>query len=268
MKTIVLVALAAITAAFASCKNQETKVSDSLKTKNADTSETVNEKMPVPLIYDMNKLNSKFPEVMVLPLNTDSVFESKSYIANSEEGGAILHSLEVEFLSQNIVENDIYREAYWDFDAFFKIDSIKSTGTYEAWVEKGDIGMTLYSSAFPIAKLKTDENQTSMFLWAMTASTMDACPYADGTSIFLTSVKDGAVMFCTPVAISRSGGDAPYFSETILKTTISKDKVFKINYKSVEGGDTDEDGNEMIDSTMTIHVGRIIDGKFALETKK
>ena len=215
--------------AVVSCDNKEADKKNNQK----DTTDTLGDKA----IYEDNVLVSVFTEYNKLPYNADSAFITK---VSEDEKFQSLSSAEVEMLFKSYKEMNITMGAEYDISNFFKIDSLKTSGKYEEYVESLDIGMMKESVARAAHRIKIDEN-TELLTWYLTYSTYEACPYASGTMMFATIMYYGQFGEGIVLADQMGAGDPPSTMSRSLVGKINQNGKIELNLVQ-ENGDEDENG--------------------------
>jgi len=189
-------------------------------------------------IQSQFKVFDKFPYVM------DSLFFQKLENSNPNPfPGEIIAAL-----SQNHQSASMFGGPEYDIKICIQIDSIKQFSDYDAWVSTSDIGMVVESDAYPLHQITFDNNITG-YTWFIRYSTTDACPFGQGTIVFLTLVSDNNVLACTQIADQSGGADAPYWSDNTVYGKLTKQLQISGTKTMRSGGDMDENGNDIVEQS-------------------
>ncbi|NOQ71233.1 MAG: hypothetical protein GQ574_04495 [Crocinitomix sp.] len=187
-----------------------------------------------------------------LPINVDTNFVN----AIDFEQKSIQTSLSFEngrYLGARLLENAPTGNATYNIEVFCKIDSLKSEGEYEDYVNNLDIGMMQVAEAFVEGLIEIDSSKL-ILLWSITFSTYEACPYASGSLVFGTLLHNYEVQNTMLLAEVSGGGDPPSWGETRISTSISKTLEMKTNSIN-QYGDSDEGEVETIAESYLTEIG-------------
>lgn len=91
-----------------------------------------------------------------------------------------------------------------------RFDSVKKSGNLEQYLNSLQIGMTKEAKMFSYKNLKIGD--IDFKLWGVSALSLEACPYSNEKILFLSSIKDGKVQSCVPVAFQNDWSDAPFWA--------------------------------------------------------
>jgi hypothetical protein len=188
----------------------------------------VNENIPV------QKLITLFKNELTLPFAVDSGFLAK------EKFGDSLGTGEVQLLTGNWFKHELVEPMEYEIKEFYKIDSIKVTGTYPSWSEKLDIGMTKYANAYAIGKIKLTDN-VELLVWAFKMSSYEACPWSSETSVYFTIIKYSAMGESFILGETFGTGDAPVWMTRDIYGTLDAAGTLDLKYKQIND---DADGTE------------------------
>ncbi len=150
--------------------------------------------------------------------------------ADSLFGGNVLKQEEFNFLSQNLIIPDTILSETQGISYFKLIDSLKSYGLYESYLENIDLGMIKEATAFGCDTLY-QENGEEYVLWGIRYSSFEACPFYFGTDIYITKIKDKKVLFTVLAGQKFGAGDAPMSYKSTLTANIN-DKLIAYSYSS------------------------------------
>jgi hypothetical protein len=246
----VLVLSSAFTVNLSSCggKKEEGNKSDTAKTDGA-------------AVYKMSPeteaLAAKFPESNAFPFVADTVLAGRKMTDS-------LNTAEVKLLAAKWFSHDLVREAGYSLDEFYKIDSVKATGTYAKWCDELEIGNTKYSDVYPVNKLKLN-NETWVLIWEHKSASYEACPYFSSTDFYFTIVYKGVIGESFRLAEFMSAGDPPVSTMRHVTGKLYQDGKVEINVDEVN--DEDMDAPE-VESVKQQYVFAIADGKVAMKMEK
>ncbi|MDX2173187.1 MAG: hypothetical protein SFY56_08710 [Bacteroidota bacterium] len=148
-----------------------------------------------------------------------------------------LKTYEVRKLSNKFIKNNFSKKCQYSIEQFYKIDSIKENGDYKSWKHQTEIGEIINAEAYPIYKIKIDENNYLLF-WMLQESTAEACPYSWLRSVFVTVIFNNKIKETILFAEHMGSGDAPVSYDKKITGSISKDLTFYL--ESREELDEDE----------------------------
>lgn len=209
--------------------------------KSADSSAVVNQ--------SLNKLSGFFKKELPLPFFADSAFLAQHNFGDS------LSSSEIRMLTENSFKSTEDNGMDYELREFYKIDSVKATGTYKKWCEKLDIGMTKYSNAYAIGKINV--NGTSCLVWAFSQSSYEACPWSSGTKIYLTPANN-TIGESFLLAESFGAGDAPVSMHRETFGKLNPDgKIFQATEEENDDADATESEVTLSDAEYLLKEGRI-----------
>lgn len=183
------------------------------------------------------KLSAIFKKELTLPLNIDSVFLAQEHLGDS------LGTNEIKLLTINSFQTDSNNGMTYELGEFYKIDSIKASGTYAKWCETLDIGMTKHSNAYAIGKIVIDKN-IPLLVWAFTHSSYEACPWSSGTSVFCTILNPNETGESFLLGESFGAGDAPVSMRRETYGTLNTNGSLTLNTKEVND-DADASESEL-----------------------
>lgn len=175
-----------------------------------------------------------------------------------------LGTKEIKELTAHCSKLSIARGMEYDLAEFYKIDSVKTTGTYASWCDSLTIGNTKYSNAYALSKTRADAN-TTLLLWALVQSSYEACPFSSVWDAYVTVIYKGEIKETFQLAEYASFGDPPVSSQREVKGTIDKDLSITINV--YEENDEDMDQPE-ISVTRENYVFAIKEGQLSKVSEK
>jgi len=199
-------------------------------------------KDPFPIPASFSKYHKLFKPLDKLPYVIDSIF-FENYTKETPEP---LNGEAIEILSKNFKSPEIMSSGEYSIKSFLFIDSLRQKKAYEAFLSKGELGQTINADAYPLHVFNLN-GEIKVYTWFIKHSTESACPYGEGTEIFMTFVKDNKVLHSSQIAEESSGSDAPYWGTDEYYTTVNNKQEFKMLHISKSGGE-EEDGKEKEES--------------------
>lgn len=221
---------------------------------DSDTTKTDTVVVIPNITIDVPSLLAKYPAVSAVPFNQDSAYLAEMEMSDS----AKLRADEVRFLSFNFVESDLSYSGKSSIDDALFFDSLKTAGGYESYVEVLDIGMMKDANAYAAQHIALDDS-TGLLLWYVDFGTYEACPYFSGKTLYASVFRNNEVKSCTLIGESSGGGDAPYWSETQILFSVENGKMIATKTDR-NGGDTDEEGNDIVSESLVTYELVIVDG--------
>lgn len=203
---------------------------------------------------NVNSLLAKYTIHASAPLLLDTTYLAEMELNDS----ALLSADEIRFLSYNFVENDLSYSGKSSIDDALFFDSLKAAGGYEGYVEVLDLGMMKDANAYAAQKVTLDDT-TSLLLWYVDFGTYEACPYFSGKTLYASIFRNNEVRASTLIGENSGGGDAPYWSETMTSFSI-ENGTMKTVKTDRNGGETDEEGNELVSESTVTYELRIVNG--------
>jgi hypothetical protein len=195
-----------------------------------------------------NKLSGLFKKELSLPFIVDSAFLANGHFGDS------LGTNEIQMLTENSFKSD--NGMGYQLSEFYKIDSVKATGTYAKWCEKLDIGMTKYANAYGIGKINV--NGTLFLVWAFTQSSYEACPWSSGTSVYLTTVNTNSMGESFLLGETYGAGDAPVSMHRETFAKLNPDgKIFQATEEENDDADATESELTVSDAERIVKDGKI-----------
>jgi hypothetical protein len=221
-----------------------------------DTTQTDTTAVAVPNIdIDESALLAKYTGVS-LPFAQDSAYLDDMAMAESSK----LTADEVRYLSYNFLENDMSYSGKSTIDDVLFFDSLKTNDAYEEYLEILELGMMKDANAFAAQKIALDDS-TELLLWYVDFGTYEACPYFAGKNLYASVFRNNAVRSATLVGENSGGGDAPYWSSTLTLFSVENGKMQAVK-KDLNGGDTDEEGNDIVSESVITYSLEIINGNW------
>lgn len=160
------------------------------------------------------KILSKFVALELPELVVDSTF-----IKNVKSTNALSYIEVRELIGANTGAD------HNDFDmvlnSFYSIDSIKLAGTYERFTEQLDIGQMKDVTVVAVGYWHV--LTTDIYLWKMSFTTYEACPFWAGDMIMGTFVNSEGVSHVFQLAESSGGGDPPSMGSNYFYSKINRE---------------------------------------------
>ena len=164
----------------------------------------------------MEKLLAHFKDNNNFPVVIDSM-----HVANINKGDS-LGTNEVKLLAKKWSGDSLQQNLTYVLHDFYMIDSIKAKGAFTKWAGTLDIGMTKFSNAYALVKIKFDDN-TTILLWGLKTSTYEADPFTDVSTVYFTLLYNGAVTETSILAQLTASGDPPSMASGMTNGTLTKD---------------------------------------------
>lgn len=227
---------------FASCGGDN----ESTETASANDS-TVVDTIPADsnIVINQDSLNAVFSMVTELPYIQDTSFLFESV----GEDSTWLTRDQVQYLTYGFVDSDLSYSGLYHVDDFYFFDSLSNIeGAYEEYLAVLDIGMMAQTNAFAVQQVKVDDS-TRIMLWCVNYSTYEACPYASGTILYGTIIRNGHVTSCTILGEDSSGADAPVWGETLILCSLTQEKMSAWKRNKNCYGEQDEEFNDIVEET-------------------
>jgi len=233
-----------------SCNNNE-EISSDEKGNNIDQDSLLTDNLIVDTLIEIDvdpdrieintaDLLAKATETFSLPLLIDSTFIEK-YALTGEESAYNLTYKEAKHLGFDSPEADLVSAGSWRINTFINIDSMKSVGAYEDYLESLDLGQARYCIGQVIGSLAIN-SQSQMLIWNLDYATYEACPYGYGTYVFGTIFTNGVSINTCLLAEESGGGDPPSWGESYMQSEIVDTTVTVLSLDTWgEYGDDGED---------------------------
>ena len=167
----------------------------------------------------------------------------------------LVNASEIKELTKNLPDTSLFAGLE---EGFLRLDSIKMAGGYVEYVSHLDIGM--YKDI--VAIMYKDLNLGSgnyLKIWGFDYQTYEACPYANGKVILVSSFKNGKNVACVPFAYFHNWADAPFYDN--YKTSSVLDKMGNLTIiESVNSGGMDEKEKEYQNKSTSTYRYKLVDG--------
>jgi len=162
---------------------------------------------------------------------------------------------EIMGLTQNLSDTSIFAGLG---EGFLRLDSLKKAGGYENYVSHLDIGMYKDIRTVSYKNLSLGEGNI-LRIWGFVYQTYEACPYANGKVILVSSFKDGKNVGCVPFAYIHNWADAPFYDH--YKTISILDKMGNLTINETENsGGLDEKEKEYRNKSTSTYRYKLVDG--------
>lgn len=178
-------------------------------------------------------LSDKFKTGRTLPFKADTA------LFFHLEGGDSLTGTDVRALAGSWFKHDLVSNVQYEFAEFYKIDSLKATGGYPSYVDSLDIGQTKDSKAYAVCRLAYD-SVTTLLVWALTASSYEACPYFSGQTVYFTVLHNGKIQESFLLGAYESAGDPPVSMERTVNGRINPDLTIELSVVAEHDEDMDQ----------------------------
>lgn len=176
---------------------------------------------------------------------------------------------QVRELSEHLFMSELVSELIYEFNDFCKIDSLKQAEKFNDYLKKLDIGMTKNSIAYSVGSLKFDDRNT-LFIWGITKSSYEACPYFSGTKLIATYVYENKIATTFLIGEMSDFSDPPVLGSERVTSKIFNAKKIDITRVSINQ-DTDNSNSEALTNSISLAAenGKIIllDSKKDVKTK-
>lgn len=172
---------------------------------------------------------------------------------------------DVRALAASWYKHDLVSNVPYGLAEFYKIDSLKVSGGYPAYVDSLDIGQTKDSKAYAVCRLAYD-SVTTLLVWALTASSYEACPYFSGQTVYFTVLHNGKIHESFLLGAYESAGDPPMSMERTVTGKINRDLTIELSLAAEHDKDMDQPEVEVTREEYRLDVK---DGRISLisETK-
>lgn len=166
-------------------------------------------------------------KTLVLPIRIDSSFIS-SIDSSKRISYLQLRSLNARLLSLS-EENSLSHH----IESFCQIDSIKSAGTYEAYLSNLDIGMMKNSIAFQLGQFEF-EGQGNLFLWGISYGSFEACPSSSGYVVIATFTNKEQKNFHFLIGERSWWADPPATVSDEVNSLLSEKGMITVEKKRIQ----------------------------------
>lgn len=202
-----------------------------------------------------------------LPLTIDSAWMER--LLQTDEEISLDYNMnrsETAHLSFNWVEGNETGNSSRYVQIFEEMDSINQLGeeVMDEYLYSLDLGMTRYSTCNSIGKVTISE-VSSLIFWSTDYSTIEACPYGYGTSLYATLFTKDVATNTVLVGEMSGGGDPPVWASNYVSSTITDSSItiVGIEHWGEEDFDTGEEIIETNSKTAAIEItpyGMVVSG--------
>jgi hypothetical protein len=226
------------TVLFAACNNSGNK-SDQ---KTTDSTAVGNSAIVA------STFDNKLFKPISLPFNLDTTFILKAD-TNDRIPYQQIRSLGYEFLKNELTDGLIN-----NIQEFCKIDSLKQAGAYKSYIDSLTIGMTKISIAYKIGVIDF-KNNSRLFIWGITNSSYEACPFYSGTYLAGTFVNEAKQNTHFILGEISGGGDPPSMGSNEITAKVNGDGKIEIMNKRVFD-DLDVPGEETTKQILSLKLDK------------
>jgi hypothetical protein len=167
----------------------------------------------------------------------------------------LVNALDIKELTKNLADTSLF---YGLGDGFLKLDSIKKTNSYPDYVSHLDIGMYKDIKAVLYKDIDLGEGNV-LKIWGFDYQTYEACPYANGKVILVSSIKDSKNVGCVPFAYFHNWADATFYDS--FKTNSVLDKMGNLTIiETVNNGGIDDKEMEYQNKSTSTYRYKMLDG--------
>lgn len=167
----------------------------------------------------------------------------------------LVNASEIIELTKNLPDTSLFAGLG---EGFLRLDSIKMAGAYADYVSHLDIGM--YKDIKAVVYKDLDLGKDNVLkIWGFDYQTYEACPFANGKVILVSSFKDGKNVSCMPFAYFHNWADAPFYDS--YKTNSVLDKMGNLTIiETVNSGGMDEKEKEYQNKSTSTYRYKMVDG--------
>lgn len=177
-------------------------------------------------------LLQKFKTTSTLPFTADTTF-----MFHMDKGDS-LGTNEMKQLDGHWAVHDPWSEQDYILKEFYRIDSIKASGTYANWCDSLQPGMTKSSNAYAISRLVVN-NTTQLLIWGIVTASYEACPVTTMQDVYVSVVIEGRITNTIRLAEYVSSVDPPVAMQRMATGVISKDLTVDVNVYEENDEDMD-----------------------------
>jgi hypothetical protein len=175
----------------------------------------------------------KFNKTLAFPLIADTAFFFHL------EGHDSLGTREVRALTADMFSHELVSSTKYEFEEFYKIDSIKAAGKYGEYCDSLDIGQTKAANACAVGRLAAGSS-TELLVWALRSTSYEACPYFTTQHVFITVLHKGAIKQAFLLGEYESAGDPPVSMERVVNGRLNQDLTLDLNVFVEQDEDMDQ----------------------------
>ncbi len=161
--------------------------------------------------------------VSFMPYPVDS-----AYIQSATDKDSLPQEF-VQALIHNLSKHELNSSISWILKDYYLIDSLKRSGSIEAYRRALDIGQTQDCSAHALNRVILNDS-LEVFIWALSYSSYEACPYYAGTIVLGTFLLDGESQDCFLLGEYMGAGDPPAGMTRQITSLINGDTNIELHY--------------------------------------
>jgi hypothetical protein len=155
-------------------------------------------------------------------------------------------------------------EGYLDsaIEGFLEIDSLKKNKKYKEYLKHLDLGDLQDANAFLIQEWDFSKD-TIATLWQIKYSSYEACPYYQGTDIYLSMVTNDALLYTVQVGSKYHAGDPPMgFESNLFSKQKGNQLLIMLSQIEVEMRGSAENEDTIMGETNETYIFDLQHGKF------
>lgn len=164
----------------------------------------------------------------------------------------------VQALIHNLSKHELNGSIGWILKDYYLIDSLKRAGGISEYRQKLDIGQTQECSAHALNRAILNDS-LEVFIWALSYSSYEACPYYAGTLVLGTFLLDGESQDCFLLGEYMGAGDPPAGMTRQITSLINGDDNIELHY--YEESTDNMDDPRATQKTVTNYKLKLVDGK-------
>ncbi|MCP9755824.1 hypothetical protein EGI26_11720 [Lacihabitans sp. CCS-44] len=169
----------------------------------------------------------------------------------------VVNASDIKELTKNLADTSLFAGLG---EGFLRLDSIKKAGAYENYLSHLDIGM--YKDIKTVSYKDVDLGDgNTLKIWGFDYQTYEACPYANGKVILVSSFKDGKNVGCVPLAYFHNWADAPFYDSYKTNSVLDKNGNLTVKETKNSGG-MDEKEKEYQSTSTSKYQSKLVDGVF------
>lgn len=173
------------------------------------------------------------------PLLQDSIIHIDSTLIRNIENKDTITGDEIRFLSANYHSNTLFSFQKYSLENYLEMDSIIANGHYDEYLEHIDIGNTKYVNGKKLFYHPLGDS-CLLFFWAIHYRTYEACPWGEGTYIFMTNAYAGRICETICIGLEDAGGDPPVAGSTDRYAELLSDGLIRIRQRDIGDEDMDQ----------------------------
>lgn len=235
--------------AFACSAESETNnLSEELQPVPENTNSSSVERLVEPEIEinaHLQTILDKSDTTYELPMNVDTSFIKAIDFTGKRDQSSLSYENGL-YLAEHLLESAPTDNGTYYLNTFYQLDSLKSVGEYDEYVNNLDIGMMQVADAFVEGIIDLGD-QRHIVLWSINFSTYEACPFASGAAVYGSLLSNYEVQNTMLLAEVSGGGDPPAWGDTNISTQIST--TLEIDTYYINRSGEDEESIDIIEET-------------------